>query len=351
MLETTVCVLVLVFPASFAIAEENAKPAQPEVNVSQKQIDHWIANLDSDRFDLREQAQVRLDQSGLPALGQVAQEARNGSLESSTRAINILLSWSESSDDELRMSALESIASLNNRPKESNIASTLLSDAREQATLKKLTKLGATFNQNYPGMAYLHVIVGKKWRGGIEGLKYLKELPNASIISFRSTPMDDKSLETLLDLPESSPNLKKLEFYGTGISKSASDELKEKMPHIIIDIRESGAFLGIRGTKAGAVIVLQVQPASAAQKAGIQRNDVITHINDNAVKNFEELTQYIAKHQPGDTALLKVVRKNKKLNIKVKFDEWGVQDQNQAQQVPNLTPANLVPKKVFIERR
>lgn len=51
-----------------------------------------------------------------------------------------------------------------------------------------------------------------------------------------------------------------------------------------------------------------VLPGSGAEKAGVQVNDIITHINGNVVTNREGLVESIRKLQSGDTVLLTVKR-------------------------------------------
>lgn len=54
--------------------------------------------------------------------------------------------------------------------------------------------------------------------------------------------------------------------------------------------------------------VNQVLPGSGAEKAGVQVNDVITHVNGNEIKTREGLVENIRKLQSGDTVLLTIKR-------------------------------------------
>jgi serine protease Do len=73
----------------------------------------------------------------------------------------------------------------------------------------------------------------------------------------------------------------------------------------------------------------QVDPGTAAEKAGLLPNDVITMIQGVEVSDFESLTREIAKAKPGDSVVLKVLRPNPvgqpavAVELTVKFAEWN----------------------------
>ncbi|MCG8449147.1 MAG: PDZ domain-containing protein, partial [Pirellulales bacterium] len=335
--------LLLAVSASRSVAQQGDSPKSVE-QASRLEIEQWIKQLDANRYDVRQLAQRRLVQRGLAALDAVARAAQSGSLESTTRAINILLAWTESADSQLRIAALEKIAALSNRPKESNIATSLLSNAREQAALQAISRLGGHYLQ-IRGAAYLQVTFGKHWQGGYEGLKHLEEIPHATILSFHSAPLDDRAVQYLYGLAQ----VQRIEFYGTKVSKSALEKLQEKLPNTIIDSR-SAAFLGIHGDAGGiAAVVRRVQPDSAADRAGIRANDKITQVDGENVGDFTALTKRIAQHEPGDSVTLTVVRNRRTIQLKVTFDEWGTQKQKGT--LPRGIAPVLMPQKVFIERR
>lgn len=68
---------------------------------------------------------------------------------------------------------------------------------------------------------------------------------------------------------------------------------------------------------AAGIFVGEVVEGSSAEEAGIQPNDVITSINGNPTHTTGQLQAEIAKHRPGDTITLTVVRDNKSRNIDV----------------------------------
>ncbi len=86
------------------------------------------------------------------------------------------------------------------------------------------------------------------------------------------------------------------------------------------------AFLGITGGEpdeaaAGALIV-NVKPASPAEKAGLERGDRITAIDGKPIKTFPDLGAAIRKHVPGDTVTVRYVRNGKTKDIKVTLGDF-----------------------------
>jgi putative serine protease PepD len=64
----------------------------------------------------------------------------------------------------------------------------------------------------------------------------------------------------------------------------------------------------------------QVNNGSAAEKAGIERGDVVTKIDDDVVTGSDSLVATIRGHRPGDKVSLTVVRDNKSRTIDVTLD-------------------------------
>jgi len=328
------------------VADADEEPASPE------QIAEWIVQLDDDLFSIRKSAQQGLESSGLQALESVAKEARSGSLESSTRALNVMLAWTESSDHNLQIAALEKLVQLPNRPVESGLATKLLADAHEQVALKAFTELGGRYegdrltriiNQSIA----IQVIVDSDWKGGTEGLEHLAAMHHATAASFYFAPVGDEVLEYLVRMP----NLRRIEFFGTKISEETQKKLAKQIPNITIDVRRSGALLGIagNGTRQGPVVIDVVSPNSAAAKADLRVRDAIIEIEGEKVKDFRDLTQRIGQFQPGDTVELLISRGGNLMKKKVTFDRWGKKGVHNANEATRqLLP---VPRRITLERR
>ena len=302
-------------------------PAAPEVDPGL--LGQWVRQLDDDRYSVREAAQKKLAAAGMPALETVAGIAAVGSLESSTRAVSVLVGWTDASDKKLGMAALETIAALQNRPIEAAMANDRLAEFREAAALEAIKELGGRFDYDrLAGMlggpsTPLQVIIGPKWKGGVEGLKHVAALRSATTLSLHSAPLGDEAAEQLAMLTQ----LRRIELYGTTISAEAVAKLKPQLPNVDIDVR-SGARLGIRG-----LVIEQVVDDSPAAVAGLERNDKITEFAGQPIETFEQLTQQIAKCKPGDTVTVKALRGGATVEKKVTFDRWG-DDERTLMQTP-----------------
>jgi serine protease Do len=67
----------------------------------------------------------------------------------------------------------------------------------------------------------------------------------------------------------------------------------------------------------GGVLVASVEKGSAAEKAGLQKYDLITSINGETVKKADEVSTRIAELNPGDKVNLEIYRKTTKMTITV----------------------------------
>ncbi len=324
-------------------------PSWAEETTSDSNVQKWIGNLDDDQYATRVNAQNQLELLGLAALHAVAKTSQNGSLESSTRAINILLSWSESSDRSIRVAALEKLIALPNRPKESKIAAELLASAREEEALAAIVALGGYHtlylkpNLGNRQQLQAQIVIGAKWKGGAEGLKHLAAVRRATTIGFHYAPIDDTAIEPLLELNRTL----RFEFYGTReVSAAAIAKLEQRFPNRVV-VR-GGARLGISG-ELGSGKVTAVLKNSAAEKAGLQRDDVITELDGKKIEDFTGLIARIAEHEPGDSAVLTILRNKNPLQITVKFDHWGL-DQSQLEGQDENGPS-AIPPPIRLDRR
>ncbi len=330
--------------------------------IDAEQIKRWVRQLDDDRYDQRQRAQQHLEKLGDDALDAVASAAASGSLESVTRAVEILLNWTEGEDKTLRMEVLQRMANLPNRPREAAMAARLLASAREKAALDSLTKLGAKFEREprVPGFDNLQVVLEKNWKGGSEGLKHLADVPRATSIKVLAAPVDDSIFEQLSKLP----NVQRIELYKTAnVSTAAADEFEKKFQRVVDHRR--GAMLGIVGLQQGQGVVTKVVEGSAADKAGIQPDDIITKFNGENVDSFHALTQKIGEYEAGDSANLTVLRGEETFEVKVTFDDMADSEmmqpgrglrtqitpppiriiQNNQRVVPQQLPIKVVPAK------
>lgn len=69
------------------------------------------------------------------------------------------------------------------------------------------------------------------------------------------------------------------------------------------------------------VLVTSVEKNSPAERAGLERYDIIVNVNGNPVKKGEELSTRIAEVSPGDKVTLELYRKSKKMTVTVTVGE------------------------------
>lgn len=76
------------------------------------------------------------------------------------------------------------------------------------------------------------------------------------------------------------------------------------------------------GSSTGA-LVAQVEPNSAAQKAGVQSGDVIKTVDGKDIATIRDLTRTIAAITPGNTVKLGLVRDGKEMTVSAKLGDYA----------------------------
>ncbi len=116
--------------------------------------------------------------------------------------------------------------------------------------------------------------------------------------------------------------------------------------HIEAVSRETMKALGLKSTKGA--LVRQVEAGSAAEKAGIQAGDVIIGVDGERINRVHDLPIRIARHKPGDTVRVEIIRNGKSRVIPVTVEEMS--DEAMATAGPRKAPAlglalrNLTPE-------
>lgn len=78
--------------------------------------------------------------------------------------------------------------------------------------------------------------------------------------------------------------------------------------------------------EARGVIVSQVQPGSAAERAGIRRGDVITSLNGASVNDPNSLRNQVAATQPGSQVPITLLRDGREMQIRASLGEFKVEN-------------------------
>lgn len=100
----------------------------------------------------------------------------------------------------------------------------------------------------------------------------------------------------------------------------------------------NNAFLGVYSARTDkGVVINNILDGSSAQKAGLQKGDVITKVDDKDISAPEDLRNAIQAHKPGDDVEISVLRDGKKKSIKVDLGKTpSIQKELQLQrQMPN----------------
>ena len=78
-------------------------------------------------------------------------------------------------------------------------------------------------------------------------------------------------------------------------------------------------YMNLKSNKG--VYITKVTKNTTAEKAGIQKGDVILSIDENNLERMCELRCYIYTKKPNDEVTLKLLRNNREFEVKVKLDK------------------------------
>jgi hypothetical protein len=287
----------------------------------------WIADLNDDRFHVREAATERLRHAGAEAIEPLRAAAQQGNLEVMVRAVGVLQSLAADEDRTLARrakAALEELAADRITAASQYAAAALgaLRVVEQKRAVEDLFALGGAFGSgSIPGgpTTPSHVELKKSWRGGDERLDVLRHLVQMDRLSIYGSHITDAAVPHLAVLK----NLRRLELYGTRISDAGLERLRAALPATEIDIRRGG-LLGVRGQPSDVVCrFTDVAPGTAAERAGLQPGDVVLQCEGQPVADFKALTAIIATKHGGDKLQLTILRGERRLQIEVTLGEWG----------------------------
>lgn len=98
----------------------------------------------------------------------------------------------------------------------------------------------------------------------------------------------------------------------------ALDALKGMNRHVM----SSRPFLGVTTEKAtGGAKIVEIAKGSAAEKAGLQKDDIITKVGDQQVTDAESLANIISSKKPKEEIKLSYLRQSKKKDAKIILGE------------------------------
>lgn len=314
------------FAAGFPHLLAAEQPKKSTSEAAGGSIPHWIADLDDDRFSVRQAASRKLREAGIAAVPPLEAAADSRRSEVTRRAIEVLDSLCDSDQPETASAAgnaLKRLAQSSHRLAAHRATLVLRGQRlrRQWAALTEVQRLGgivgnATIEDGELVLSSLSL--GRKWEAGDEGLKYLPRLGRIEHLKLYGQQFTDEGLESLATVS----GVQKLMLYVTEISEDGRRRLQDALPGTQIDLRR-GALLGVLGTPGAGCRVNTVKPGSAAERAGIESDDLIVSVDGQPVPDLSALIGIIAKQKPGDRIHINLLRGDEPLEKDVVLGELG----------------------------
>jgi len=386
-LQIPLTVWLLISTGWFVVASELPQDADRAGQAARAQ--RLVAQLESSSFAARERAVGQLAQLGDVAVPALAAAARSGRHELAARSVHALTQLAVVADPCEDGPALTELMRLA-RSDAPTAAASAADAIRELAAvhrgiaIKKLLALGATLErpdyelgqQLLPSMMTLRL--DEEYRGGAEGLKYVRWLEEVEQVALSGRCADDAWLKEVAQMPnvvsvvvrggavsaqglkhfaprdgrpapriiDGPPGLRRLvifysqlteadvdaiakietlsevRLYGVPTPLKMAAKLKQAMPAVQIDIR-GGGFLGVQCTSSAEQCVVQsVHPDTAASRAGLHPGDVIRAYEGAPVEGFETLVKLISQNQAGDAVKIRFSRGGKEQTVTATLGAW-----------------------------
>lgn len=318
----TPCLLAIVFWTAAVKADEPPVPGSPEPSA----ISRVIAELASSDYARREAASRDLARGGsavIPPLAAAIEQADD--LEVRSRGIEILQELLVSDDEQAASQAervLEQLSAHDDIAASRMALATLEfhNVALAEESQMRLETLGAVIETTMiaDGRVGLHVTLNEQWTGTPEDLRLVARLPDVLQLSIHGVRLDEESVRHLSRLRR----VDQLALFNTNLSDEAAARLTAALPGTKVDLRKGGK-LGVGGQPLVVpCVITQVQPGSAADKAGIRVGDVIRSFDGQRVENFEDLTNKIGARGPGDQVDIGVERGGTVFDTRLALDGW-----------------------------
>lgn len=299
-------------------ADEGSKAEVPAAPASLAQIEEWIGQLSSDTYAVREAATRHLTAAGKEAIPRLIEVGLGKDLEVTSRVVRILSALYRASDEatvDAAEAGLEQLLAAPNRPSAAQRADAVFSanaNLRQERALAQIERLGGkvSYHRNpleeddKPGTpenarkkSISHIVLNRNWKGGNEGLMYLKRLGAQRWALFITT--------------------------AAPVTEAGLTELRQALPELAIQIRGE-ACLGVRSMVAPGqpgVQVFEVEKSSAADKAGIESGDIILKFDGQEV-DFDAMINIIKMKNAGDKVVVELLRGGQMIKKDVTLEEW-----------------------------
>jgi len=266
-----------------------------------------IEQLASPQFAEREAASSQLASAGGKAVDSLVVAAQGDDAEVAVRAVEILRGLLSRDESELvgRVEeGLEAIAAEGSLAvaQQAEVALDYYGVAQAASARETLEELGATFSD--AGLRGEQIEIAADWRGDSNSFRLLTRLRDISHVSLYGIQLTERDAATLGRLRK----VERIDLFGVGMEQDVLVQLRRWLPDVEIDVRKGGK-LGIAGSPLqGQCVVSGIQVGSAAEKAGLQPQDIIKEIDGLAVADFDACTRMIGEHGPGEKVSLLIER-------------------------------------------
>ncbi len=302
-------------------------------SAADQRIQPLLRHLDSDSFAERVSAQRALARLAEHEPEVLAAAAPSADPEGQTRLVQALegafLQFSDERGDRAEQALMQ--LSLAECPAALNAQDALRGNAplRESRARRALERLGAKLTYVHPtelrdtpsqptapltGVGFgepavLHsILIPEDWRGTKHDLWHLTRFAHRR-------------------------NLVLYNIRGSGITHEDLLPLAAVLPGLTL--HERGACLGIRAMAGVATAqVHDIVANSAAQIAGLQREDEILKLDDRPVRNFPHLVELLLNYAPGDKVTLQIRRNQELSDVTVRLSSWKDMPQSETVTVP-----------------
>jgi hypothetical protein len=297
---------------------------------STSDLAEWIAQLDDNRYLVREKATQNLIDAGDAALDPLLAVANGDRIEPADRAVWIMRRLAKSPDNNRAIAALERIVQLEGRPALVEKADLELAQRSVKACQEKLSPLGAELSMIAQQIDFVRVVpilnvaLGEKWRGTAEDLKCIAQLRRQYYYRLEGEAISDEVMNFIAEKEK----VEFVQLWYTKVTPAAVDTLKARHPQARVYVRGE-ALLGVKAKEEphpAGVVVDSVQPGSGAFNAGIAAGDIIVSLDGNSLPDFDRLTAHIAQHRPGTTVPVEIIRGGERTTLTVTLGSWANQE-------------------------
>lgn len=308
--------------AGLCLWNDGAAAPMPDAAAKQR-VEQLRQNLAHSDFAVRQRTTATiLADDAKTALSDLVAVIEQGPPEAAIRAADVLTVWyakPERVTDELE-DAIERLREKTGALRE--MATVVWEDQhsqRDQRCISKLQGLGAKVQFLQPKKnsetiidedlrpnaepIVQHVVLGRNWRGGDEGLKYIERMSfiHTGVYRVKTAQVSEEALQRLTD----------------------------RKPDLKIEIR--GAFLGVTymappafgfGGGPAPCLINEVAPVSPAEKAGLKKDDIIVKFGDKPVETFPDLIDLLKSTDPGEKVTFTILRDGDELRLPVELGDW-----------------------------